>query len=84
MPEGLTSIGESAFNYWSGLKEIIVIIASEDVYNSATSTSACGNLLRYVTTVKVLTSLVKENHAYINSDNFPNVTTEGDYTVYKK
>ena len=86
LPSSLTSIGNSAFQDCSGLKE--VIIDSEYVYTNAKSTSACGRLLYYATTVKVLTSFVKENHEYINSAIFPKVTTEvidgKNYTVYSK
>ena len=81
LPEGFTSVGYNAF---SGCVITEVIIDSGDVYTDATSTSACSYLLYYATTVKVLTSLVQENHAYINSTNFQNVTIEGDYTVYRK
>ena len=82
----LTSIGSYAFSGCSNLTE--VIIDSEYVYTSATSASACGRLLQNATTIKVLTSLVSDSHAYINSTNFPSVTTEvidgKSYTVYSK
>ena len=85
LPSSLTDIGSSAFNYCRNLTE--VIIDSEYVYTNATSTSACGDLLQRATTVKVLTSLVSDSHAYINSTNF-NVTNEEiggkNYTVYSK
>ena len=88
LPSGLTSIGSSAFSGCSGLTE--VIINSEYVYTNATSTSACGSLFSNssITIVKVLSSFVQENHEYINSTNFPSVTTEvigeKSYTVYSK
>ena len=85
LPSSLTSIGESAFRDCDGLKE--VIIDSKYVYTNATSKTACGDLFSNssITTVKVLTRLVQENHAYINSTNFPNeIRIEGEYTVYSK
>ena len=86
LPSSLTDIGSSAFNNCRNLTE--VIIDSPVIYKDATSTSACGNLLRYATTVKVLTNLVSDSHAYINSTNFPNVSNDvidgENYTVYSK
>ena len=86
LPSSLTSIGNFAFRYCSNLTE--VIIDSEYVYTKATSASACGSLLSYATSVKVLTSLVSDSHAYINATNFPNISTEvigeKNYTVYSK
>ena len=75
-----------AFDVCDALTE--VIIDSEYVYTNATSTLACGYLLDNATTVKVLTSLVISNHRYINTTNFPNISTEvigeKNYTVYSK
>ena len=86
LPSSLTDIGSSAFLNCTNLTE--VIIDGEYVYTNATSASACGSLLSYATTVKVLTSLVSGSHAYINSTNFPSVITEAiggkNYTVYSK
>ena len=86
LPSSLTDIGNAAFFFCNKLTE--VIIDSEYVYTNATSASACGDLLENATTIKVLTSLVSGSHAYINSTNFPSVTTEvidgKDYTVYSK
>ncbi len=84
LPESLKSIEEYAFSRCSGLKE--VIIDSEYVYTNATSTSACGYLFdnSSITTVKVLTSfLEKGTNSYI-TNKFPNVRTDGNYTVYSK
>ena len=87
LPSNLTSIGDRAFSGCSGLKE--VIIDSEDVYNSATSTSACGSLFNNssITTVKVLTSLDDGTNSYITT-NFTKGPTEviggKSYTVYSK
>ncbi len=83
LPSSLTSIGSDAFRNCSRLRE--VIIDSEYVYTNTTSTSACGGLFRNssITTVKVLASLDDGTNSYITA-NFSNVTTEGDYTVYRK
>ena len=65
-----------------------VIIDSEYVYTRATSASACGYLLSYPTTVKVLTSLVDAGENSYITANFPNVSTEvidgKNYTVYSE
>ena len=82
LPSSLTSIGDYAFNRCSKLTE--VIIDSEYVYTSATSTLMWGGLLENATTVKVLTSLVEEGENSYITTKFPNVTTEGNYTVYSK
>ena len=88
LPSSLTSIGIYAFSNCSNLTE--VIIDSEYVYTNATSTSECGGVFSNssITTIKVLTSLISDSHAYINSTNFPRVTTEvidgKNYTVYSK
>lgn len=85
LPEGLTSMQSYIFRGCSGLKEII--IDSEYVYTEATSISVLGDVLGYVTTVKVLTSLDDGTNSYITT-NFPNVSTEviegKSYTVYSK
>ena len=85
LPSSLTDIGSNAFYNCSSLTE--VIIDSPDIYKDATSASACGGLLQRATTIKVLTNLVSDSHAYINSTNF-NVTNEEiggkNYTVYSK
>ena len=85
LPEGLTSMQSYIFRGCSGLKEII--IDSKYVYTEATSISGWGDVLGYVTTVKVLTSLDDGTNSYITT-NFPNVTTEviegKSYTVYSK
>lgn len=84
IPSSITSIESGVFNDCSGLTE--VTIESEYAYTSATSKTACGSLLNYAKTVRVLSSLVVEGHKYINETNFPTITTEedGKYTVYKK
>ena len=86
LPSNLTSIGDDAFTSCSKLKEII--IDSAYVYDNATSNTACGYVLSNATTVKVLTNLVQENHEYINTTNFPKVSTDviggKNYTVYSK
>ena len=86
LPEGLTSIGSNAFYGCRGLTE--GIIDSQDIYEDATSTSACGCLLSYPTTVKVLTSLVDAGENSYITTNFPNVSTEvidgKNYTVYSE
>ena len=90
LPLSLTSIGSYAFHFSGGhIKEVIVIIDSEYVY-----TDSISNImeyrwsLSYATTIKVLSSLVSDSHPYINSTNFPKVTSEviagKNYTVYSK
>ena len=85
LPSSLTDIGSSAFNNCINLTE--VIIDSEYVNTNATSTSACGSLLKNATTIKVLTSLDDGTNSYITT-NFTKGPTEviGDknYTVYSK
>ena len=85
LPESLTSIGNFAFSGCRGLKE--VIIDSEYVYDSATSDTACGYVLFYATTVKVLTSLDDGTNSHITA-NFTkgenDVIGEKNYTVYSK
>lgn len=57
LPSSITSIGSSAFFNCGNSTE--VIIDSQYAYTNATSATACGYLLQYATTVKVLTSLVE-------------------------
>ncbi len=84
IPSSVTSIVSNVFSSCSNLTT--VTIESETVYNSATSTSACGYLLRYATTVRVLTDFVSDSHSYINTTNFPytsdKVVGEKTYRVY--
>ena len=84
IPSSVTSIGNYAFSNCSSLTT--VTIESETIYNSATWASACGNLLRYATTVRVLTDFVSDSHSYINTTNFPytndEVVGEKTYRVY--
>ena len=86
LPSSLTSIMNGAFFSCDNLTELI--IDSQYAYTNSTSATACGGVLRYATTVKVLTSLVDDSHAYINTTNFPSVSTEviggKNYTVYSK
>ena len=83
IPANVTSIGSGAFSLTSDLET--VIIESNYVYKTATSTTACGNLLRYATVVRVLTSCIGEDtNSYLeNSANFTK-SIDGDYTVYTK
>lgn len=82
----LSTIEEPAFTNCTNLTE--VIIGNSYVYDNANSSTACGGLFNYATTIKVLSSLVSDSHPYINSTNFPNVTSKviagKNYTVYSK
>ena len=82
--EQVTSIEGGAFISCSTLTT--VVIDSAYAYTNAISINACGNLLRYARTVKVLTSLVEAgtNSYLTNTANFPYTWTEGDYTVYSR
>ena len=83
IPASVTSIGGGAFYYCSNLAT--VIIESNYAYKTATSTSACGSLLRYAKEVRVLTSCIGEDtNSYLeNSSNFTK-SIDGEYTVYTK
>ncbi len=83
IPASVTSIGNLAFGYTFDLET--VIIESNYAYKTATSTTACGNLLRYATVVRVLTSCIgTDTNSYLeNTANFTK-TTDGEYTVYTK
>ena len=83
IPANVTSIGSGAFSLTFDLET--VIIESNYVYKTATSTTACGNLLRYATVVRVLTSCIREDtNSYLeNTSNFTK-SIDGEYTVYTK
>ena len=88
LPSSLKAIEGAAFNNCSSLTE--VIIDSPDIYEDATSTSACGSLFNNtsITTVKVLTSLVEAGENSYITTNFTKGPTEviggKNYTVYSK
>ena len=83
IPASVTSIGNLAFGYTFDLET--VIIESNYAYKTATSTTACGNLLQNATEVRVLTSCIRtDTNSYLeNTANFTK-TTDGEYTVYTK
>ena len=84
IPASVTSIGDYAT--FSGCSNLAtVIIESNYAYKTATSTSACGNLLQNATEVRVLTSCIgTDTNSYLeNTANFTK-TTDGEYTVYTK
>ena len=85
IPNSVTSIGSYAFSNCSSLTS--VTIESNYAYKSATSTSACGRLLRYATEVRVLTSCIGDstNRYLENANNFTKTTSEdGLYYIYTK
>ena len=87
LPSSITFIYSG--QVFSGCRSLTeVIIDSKYVYTRATSASACGYLLNYAKTVKVLTSLVEAGENSYITTNFPNVSTEvidgKNYTVYSE
>ena len=86
IPSSVTSIEIQAF-LETGLTT--VTIEGETIYNSATSSSACGRLLQYATAVRVLADFARDDHEYINLTNYTsvdkNVVIDGKtYWVYTK
>ncbi len=85
IPSSVTSIGEYAFSACSSLTT--VTIDSREIFEAATSSSACGRLLgnSSTTTVRVLKSIVDGGavNSYITS-NFTNTSEDGNYYVYSK
>ena len=87
IPSNVTSIGEYAFLSCRVLTT--VTIDSKDIFEAATSSSACGSLLDNsritTTTVRVLKSIVDGGavNSYITST-FTNTSEDGNYYVYSK
>ena len=86
IPSSVTSIEIQAF-LETGLTT--VTIESETIYNSATSSSACGRLLQYATAVRVLADFARDDHEYINLTNYTSVDKKvvidgKTYWVYTK
>lgn len=81
----IKTIDFAAFRNCSSLTTIT--IESEDIYEAATSSSACGYLLdnSSTTTVRVLKSIVDGGavNSYITST-FTNTSEDGNYYVYSK
>ena len=84
IPNTVTSIGDWAFYGCSSLTT--VVIEGQDVYTNATSSDACGYLLRYAQTVKVLSTVVEAgtNSYLTNTSYFPHTWVEGEYTVFSE
>ena len=59
------------------------IIDSSYVYENATSSSSCGYIFYYATTIKVLKTIDDGSNSYLNSSEFSK-TEEGNYYVYTK
>ena len=82
----MTSIGDSAFSSCSNLTT--VTIESDDIYIDATGTdyNHAGDLLRYATTVRVLTTIVDtcDNSYLENTSKFTTSDESGKYTVFTK
>ena len=83
IPNSVTSIALSAFISCTNLTN--VTIESNYAYKTATNTTDCGMLLRYATTVRVLTSCIgTSTNTYLNDTSKFTKTTDGLYTVYTK
>ena len=81
--EGTENLGTRAFYGCEGLET--VIIESANIYNTIT-TSSYDYLLAYVTTIKVLKSIVdnEENSNVSLNSKYYDKTEDGDYYVYTK